>query len=304
MRTMTPLKVGTRGSRLALVQTEMVASALRAAGIGAGVEVSVIKTEGDRRQDVSLEEAGGQGVFVKDIERALLGGAIDIAVHSLKDMPAITPAGLTIGAVLERGDVRDALVSRGGLRLRDLPPDARVGTDSRRRSVQVLALRPDLRLESVRGNVDARVRKTETGEYDAVVLAAAGLERLGLLGKAAEIFDVETMLPAVGQAVLAVECRASDAATLALLAKVDHGDTRAAITAERAYLRRLGAGCRLPVGAFAETKGPQLYIRGMIGTEAGHLYREALSGAAAEAESLGETLADRLMAAAGVTAVR
>ena len=295
------IRIGTRGSRLALRQTEIVAQALRAAAPGIELDITVIKTEGDRRQDVSLEEVGGQGVFVNDIEQALLRGEIDIAVHSLKDMPAITPASLAIGAVLERGDARDALVSKGDLKLADLPPRARVGTDSRRRSVQIMALRPDLRLESIRGNVDSRVRKAESGEYDAVVLAAAGLDRLGLLHKAAEIFDVETVLPAVGQAVLAIECRAGDTATLALLSKVDHADTRAAITAERACLKRLGAGCRLPVGAFAEVEPYQVRLRGVLGTEQGRILRGEVRGSVSAAERLGETLAAELMAA-GVSA--
>jgi hydroxymethylbilane synthase len=252
---------------------------------------------------VSLEDVGGQGVFVKDIEDALLGGEIDAAVHSLKDMPAATRAGLTIGAVLERGDVRDALVSRGGLKLLDLPRGARVGTDSRRRSVQVLALRPDLRLESIRGNVDTRVRKAESGDYEAVVLAAAGLERLGLLDRAAEVFEVDVMLPAVGQAVLAVECREADGGTLSLLSKIEHAATRAAITAERAYLRRLGAGCRLPVGALGELEGPSLRLRAVLGTEDGRILRDQSRGPASEAEALGARLAEQLMAAAGVSAV-
>jgi hydroxymethylbilane synthase len=301
---MARLRIGTRGSKLALIQTEMVADALRAASPLVQIEVSVIKTEGDRRQDVSLEEVGGQGVFVKDIERDLLEGRIDVAVHSLKDMPAATPKRLTIGAVLERGDVRDALVSRGGLRLSELPKGARLGTDSRRRSLQVLAMRPDLRLDSIRGNVDTRVRKAESGEYDAVILAAAGLERLGLLPQASEVFAVDVILPAVGQAVLAVECRADDEATLGLVAAIDHAQTRAAITAERAYLRRLGAGCRLPVGAFGEVAGRELRLRGVIGTQAGEIRRGEASGRVAEAESLGERLAAQLMRAAGVAEMR
>jgi hydroxymethylbilane synthase len=301
---MTRIVIGTRGSQLALRQAQIVADALRASAPDIEIEVRVIKTEGDRRQDVSLEEVGGQGVFVKDIERALAEGEIHVAVHSLKDMPAVTPEALTIGAVLERGDVRDALVSLGGMHLDHLPRGARVGTDSRRRSLQLLALRPDLRLESIRGNVDTRVRKAESGEYDAVVLAVAGLARLGLFDKAADVFDVDQVLPAVGQAVLAVECRASDAPTLALLAGVDHPQTRAAMTAERAYLRRLGAGCRLPVGAFAEMRGRELRIRGVIGTEAGELHRGEVSGDASAVESLGEELAIKLMSAAGVTEMR
>ena len=204
---------------------------------------------------MALEEIGGQGVFVKDIERDLLDGAIDLAVHSLKDMPAETQPGLTIGAVLARADVRDALVSQGSRSLLELPPGARIGTDSQRRSLQLLALRPDLKIESVRGNVDTRVRKAEAGELDAVVLAVAGLARLALLERASQVFKVEEMLPAAGQGVLAVEVRADAEALRGLLARVEDEATRAAADAERAFLRRLGAGCRLPVGAYGEVTG-------------------------------------------------
>jgi hydroxymethylbilane synthase len=301
---MARLVLGTRGSPLALRQAEMVERALRAAAPGLDIEVRVIKTEGDRRQDVSLEEAGGQGLFVKDIEKALLAGEVDAAVHSLKDMPATTPDGLTIGAVLSRGDPRDVLVSRSGADLVGLPYGARVGTDSRRRAIQALALRPDLRLEGIRGNVDTRIRKTESGEYEAVILAAAGLDRLGLLGRAAQVFSVDEMVPAVGQAVLAVECRADDDRTMDLLASVEDAGTRAAVTAERAFLRRLGAGCRLPVGAFAEVKEGRLRLRAVLGSGAGDVFRDVSAGPVAAAEAVGLQLAERMLAAAGVTEVR
>jgi hydroxymethylbilane synthase len=301
---MARLVLGTRGSPLALRQAEMVERALRAAAPGLDIEVRVIKTEGDRRQDVSLEEAGGQGLFVKDIEKALLAGEVDAAVHSLKDMPATTPDGLTIGAVLSRGDPRDVLVSRSGADLVGLPYGARVGTDSRRRAIQALALRPDLRLEGIRGNVDTRIRKTESGEYEAVILAAAGLDRLGLLGRAAQVFSVDEMVPAVGQAVLAVECRADDDRTMDLLASVEDAGTRAAVTAERAFLRRLGAGCRLPVGAFAEVKEGRLRLRAVLGSGAGGVFRDVSAGPVAAAEAVGLQLAERMLAAAGVTEVR
>ena len=300
---MRPLVVGTRASRLALRQTAIVAEALRASRPDLEIETRTIRTEGDRRQSVSLEALGGQGVFVKDIERALAAAEIDLAVHSLKDMPATTPDGLTIGAVLERGDVRDALVSRDGATLADLPAGATIGTDSRRRAVQLLALRPDLRPTSVRGNVDTRVRKVETGELDAVVLAAAGLERLGLLDRASQVFDMDEMLPAVGQGALSVEARADDDELLTLLRDVDHGPTRAAVTAERAYLRRLGAGCRLPVAAFGSLDGGRLRLRGLLADGDGRTHRAELEAAAADAETVGAALAERLMTEAGVEAV-
>jgi hydroxymethylbilane synthase len=293
---MRKLVIGTRGSALALEQTRIVTEALRRIETDLDIEVRTVRTEGDRRLDVSLEAFGGQGVFVKDIEGDLLNGAIDLAVHSLKDMPAETPAGLTIGAVLPRGDVRDALVSFNKTRLAALPSGARVGTDSRRRSLQLLALRPDLRVESIRGNVDTRVRKAESGEIDAVVLAAAGLERLGLFDQAAQVFEVDEMLPAVGQGILAIEARADDQELLALLRRVEDKSTRVAAEAERAFLRRLGAGCRLPVGAYAVIRDGSVRLQGLLGDDAGVVHRGELSVPAEDAIEAGYELADRLTA--------
>ena len=281
-------------------QVELVLAALRQVEPNLQVTTSLVRTEGDRRQDVSLEEVGGQGVFVKDIERRLIDSEIDLAVHSLKDMPAETPPGLTIGGVLPRGDARDALVARDGATLDRLAPGARIGSDSRRRAVQILALRPDVTMTSIRGNVDTRLRKVESGDYDAVVLAAAGLERLALLRRATEVFDVDRVLPAVGQAVIAVECRADDDELLGLLARVDHKPTRLAVTAERAFLRRLGAGCRLPVGAYGELIGGSLRVRGLLAGDDGTAHRSQVSGPSADAERLGITLAERLAEDAGV----
>jgi hydroxymethylbilane synthase len=294
---MRSLVIGTRGSALALEQTRIVTEALRRAETDLEIEVRTVRTEGDRRLDVSLEAFGGQGVFVKDIEGDLLNGAIDLAVHSLKDMPAEMPAGLTIGAVLSRADARDALVSFKKKRLARLPSGARVGTDSRRRGLQLLALRPDLQVESIRGNVDTRVRKAESGEIDAVVLATAGLERLGLLGKAVQVFKVDEMLPAVGQGILAIEARADDQELLSLLQGIEHEETRIAAEAERAFLRRLGAGCLLPVGAHATVDHGTVLLRGLLGDDTGAIHRGALMAMAEDAVGVGHHLADRLMAA-------
>ena len=299
---MRPLVLGTRGSALARRQAELAIEALLRVGPDVEIETRVIRTEGDRPRDVPLEAIGGEDVFVKDIERRLAKGEIDLAVHSLKDMPAQTPEGLEIGAVLARGDPRDALVSRDGARLQSLPAGARIGTDSRRRAVQLLALRPDVRPASIRGNVDTRLRKVAAGEYDAAVLAVAGLERLGLLRQASQLFSVDELLPAVGQGALAVECRADDRETLALLALVDHKETRLAVTAERAFLRRLGAGCRLPVGAYAEVESGNLRLRALMADESGSLHRAEASASTAQAERLGSNLARRLMAATGPSA--
>jgi hydroxymethylbilane synthase len=295
------LILGSRGSALARRQSDIVLAALRGVAPDVDVEVQTVHTEGDRRQDVSLDAIGGQGVFVKDIEQRLQRREIDIAVHSLKDMPAETPAGLTIAALLPRADARDALVSRDNLRLAGLPAGAHIGTDSRRRSVQLTALRLDVFVDSIRGNVDTRIAKVMSGDCDAVVLAVAGLERLGRLDEASEVFEIDDMLPAPGQGVLAIECRADDAEVLDLLRSVDDAPTRAAATAERAFLRMLGAGCRLPVGAYAEVVEGRLRLRGLLASDFGEIAREETLGEVAEADGLGVTLAQRLMQKAGMT---
>jgi hydroxymethylbilane synthase len=260
--------IGTRGSRLALRQVELVSQMLRAASPDVAIDVREIKTEGDR-SNAPLSEIGGAGVFTKAIEDALLAGTVDIAVHSLKDLPPELPAGLTIAAVPERGDVRDVLVTRGGVSLDALPPGARIGTGSGRRAVQLRTLRPDLETAEIRGNVDTRIRKVQSGEYDGAVLAMAGLERLGLTEHIAQVFETEQMTPAVGQAALAVEVRADDDEAIALVRTIEHWQTRAAVEAERGYLRRLGAGCRLPVGAYAWIDGESLFVQGMLATDDG-----------------------------------
>jgi len=290
----TTLRLGARGSALARRQTELVSQALVAAHPDTVVETVEVRTEGDRRQDVPLEEMGGQGVFVKEIEQRLLTGEIDIAVHSLKDMPSELPAGLTLGALLPRGDVRDVLVGRGGLDLTGLPAGARIGSDSRRRAVQLTALRPDIEVVSIRGNVDTRLRKVDAGEYDAVALAVAGLERLGLGDRATQVFSEREVLPAAGQGAIAIECRAADTETLGLLAAIDDAATRAATDAERAFLRSMGAGCRLPIAAYATVDEGTLRVEAMIADDAGKMYRGAASGSVESAEYLGSSLAERL----------
>jgi hydroxymethylbilane synthase len=296
---MRPLTIGTRSSALALRQTEIALETLRRVFAGTEISTKTINTEGDRRDDLSLEEFGGQGVFVKDIEADLLSGAVDIAVHSLKDMPAEIPSNLTIAAVLPRADVRDALVSGGGKRLADLPAGARVGTDSRRRSLQLLALRPDLQIESIRGNVDTRVKKTLAGEIDAVVLAMAGLERLGLTAHASQVFEIEELLPAVGQGVIALEGRKDDYEVLGRLRLAEDIETRMAITAERAFLRRLGAGCRLPVGAFAyvDEEEDELHLRALLGSDDGKVFLRELIALPEDGVDAGYEMADNLLAA-------
>ena len=297
--------VGTRGSRLALRQTELVVDALRRAHPDREFVVRTVATEGDRRPDASLRVIGGRGVFVKALESALLAGEIDLAVHSLKDVPTELAPGLTLAAVTERGDVRDALVSRTGARLAALPAGARVGSGSLRRAAQVLALRPDLRVVDIRGNVDTRLRKVTEGEVDAVLLAAAGLDRLGWLDRAAELLDPEVVLPAVGQAALTVEVRADDAELAELLAAVHHGPTAAATAAERAFLRGLGGGCAVPVGAYGRVAGGRLVLDGLVAAPDGsRTVRERAEGSAAEAESVGARLAEAVLAQGAASLLR
>ena len=329
------IRIGTRGSPLALIQTRMVTDAIACYHADTQADVLIVRTEGDRNLQDSLVVLGGRGVFVREIEERLLAGDFDLAVHSLKDLPTTQPEGLVLAAILARGDVRDALVSHGGQILADLPPGAVVGSSSQRRSAQVLALRPDLVVQSIRGNVETRLRKLDGGQYDAIVLAAAGLERMGLAGRITESFSMAQMLPAVGQGALAVECRADDTRTVALLAPLDDAQTRAAVSAERAFLRGLGGGCTLPIGAYAEVEGSRddigiarasgdplphaaarqrssrqagddagewLTLHGLIAQPDGQrTVRGMLSGAVADAETIGVQLAERLLAEGGRT---
>jgi hydroxymethylbilane synthase len=288
------LVIGTRGSALARRQVELALEALRKVRPELEAEIKAVQTEGDRRSDTPLEVIGGQGVFVKDIERRLQTGEIDLAVHSIKDMPADLPSELLIGAFLPRGDARDALVSRDSATLADLPPRARIGSDSRRRALQVLSLRPDLEMASIRGNVETRIRKLDAGQYDGVVLALAGLERLGLAHRATQVFSIREMLPAVGQGVLAIQCRSDDSEVIDLLGAADHKETHIAAEAERAFLRALGAGCSLPVGAYATVEGDMIRVDAVLADESGKAHRADAKGPTSASERLGTALAQRL----------
>ena len=296
---MTRLRLATRGSRLALAQSELVAAALRASHPGIELELVRVRSEGDIDRDSPLTEIGGRGVFVRAVEQALLDGRAEIAVHSLKDVPTAAIEELTLAAILPRGDARDALVSSGGRRLAALPSGARVGTGSRRRALLLRALRPDIEVAPIRGNVDTRLGKVESGEYDAVVLAAAGLARLGRLEEATQLFEPMEFLPSPGQGALAVQCRGDDAATRGLLAGIDDAATRAAVEAERGVLAELGSGCSVPVGAYAQIADGLLALRAMIGDDAGEQasFGDA-AGPADEAEALGRGLAAQLGAGA------
>jgi hydroxymethylbilane synthase len=264
---------------------------------GRPVELVEIETSGDRVRDVALTQIGGDGVFTKEIQRALLDGAVDVAVHSLKDLPTTHVEGLTLAAVPARGPVGDVFVSRRHARFDELPPGAVVGTSSLRRRSQALHRRPDLRLVNLRGNVETRLRKLETEGLDAIILARAGLERLGLAGHVTEVLGPDWMLPAVGQGALGLECRADDRATLATLGPLNDLPTRRAVLAERAMLRGLGGGCLVPIGALASAHGDELTLRGVVLPPDGARRVEASeSGPASEPEALGRRVAEALLA--------
>src|SRR5579863_1799332 len=252
------LVIASRGSQLALWQAHWVEGQLTA--LGHECRIEIIKTTGDRITDVPLAKVGGKGLFTKEIEEALLDGRIDLAIHSLKDLPTEVPAGLALAAVPEREDPRDAMV---GARLSDLPEDAKVGTSSLRRAAQLRVTRPDLVIESVRGNLDTRLRKLDEGQYRAIVLAAAGLTRLGWANRIAEVLSPEVMCPAVGQGALAVGTRVEGEA-LQICGQWEHASTRAAVTAERAVLAALGGGCQVPIGAHAIVDGNALRLIGVV----------------------------------------
>ena len=295
---MPALRIATRGSQLALVQANLVADALRMAHAGLDVELVEVSTEGDRDRATPLSILGGRGVFVKAVEDALLDGRADVAVHSLKDVPTEEVAGLVIAAVPRRADPRDVLVASRGRRLADLPAGARIGTSSRRRMALLRAVRPDLELAEIRGNVDTRLSRVGDGAYDGAILAAAGLERLGRLDEATQLFDALEFLPAPGQGALGIQCRGDDAATMKLLARLDDSDTHAATEAERGLLRALGAGCSLPVGAYASVDGGLIALRAMLATDGGELPHFAdAAGPLREAATIGRTLGEQLLGA-------
>ena len=298
------LRLGTRASALALAQARFVATRLERTGCV--VEIVSMHTEGDRRVDARLTDVGGKGLFVREIEEALLAGDIDLAVHSLKDLPAAVPAGLALVAFPEREDARDVLVTRSPGRFVDLRPGAVVGTSSPRRRAIALSLRPDLDVQPLRGNVDTRLRKLQEGAGDAIVLAAAGLLRLGITAEHVDALDPEVFVPAVGQGVLAVEGRADDARTAGLLRTIDHGPTRACALAERAFLARLGASCLTPMAAHARLQGDVLRVSALVASEDGRcILREQTRGGPADAVALGLAVAERLLArgAADITAL-
>ncbi|MBO9609737.1 MAG: hydroxymethylbilane synthase [Paenibacillaceae bacterium] len=299
---MKTIVVGTRQSALALTQTNQTIDRLREIaeeqGIACRFELKKIVTKGDQIVDVTLSKVGGKGLFVKEIEEALLSGDIDMAVHSMKDMPAELPPGLVIGAVPKREDPRDCLIMTRYRTLAELPQGAKVGTSSLRRSCQLKALRPDLAIESIRGNIDTRLRKLETEGFDAILLAAAGLHRIGWSDRITVYLPPADCLPAVGQGALGIECRENDPFVRDLLERFNDAETALCVAAERSFLRRLNGGCQVPIGAFAqlEEKSPaRLVLDGMVGEpNGGELLRDRINGD--DPVRLGEQLAERLIA--------
>jgi hydroxymethylbilane synthase len=293
------LTIGTRGSLLALWQTNWVKAQLEKHHSDLLVEVQIISTKGDRVLDVSLPKLGeqGKGLFTKELEDAMFANEIDLAVHSLKDLPTELPAGLYLGAICEREDVRDAFVARAGIAsFGQLPVGAKVGTSSLRREAQIRATRPDLEILPIRGNVDTRLRKLDAGEYDAIILAAAGLRRLDYGNRITEYLDADIMLSAVGQGALGIETREDDERVNSLLKALDHEPTRFACLAERAFLKGLGGGCLVPIAAYGKIVDDELQLDGLVAKPDGsEIIRAEMKGKLSEAEALGQHLADQLL---------
>ncbi len=290
------IRIGTRGSQLALWQAQWVQKALMAKDPDLSVELVVIKTKGDKILDVPLAKVGGKGLFVKEIEAALVDGRIDLAVHSMKDMPSELPEGLTIGAVPLREVPNDVLISRDGSGISDLPAGARIGTSSLRRVAQLRHIRSNITIADLRGNLDTRLKKLENGGYDAIVLAAAGMKRLGFERRISQLLSPEIMLPAVGQGALCIETRAKDPAIETTIAFLDHPPTRHAITAERACLRQLEGGCQVPIAAYATLSHDQIHITGLVAElDGSNLIKATHMGSVHDAANVGVVLGQKLL---------
>jgi len=289
------LRIGSRGSQLALWQANHIAARLRA--YGHEVDIEIIHTTGDKITDVALAKVGTKGMFTKEIEEALAAGSVDLAVHSLKDLPTELSPGFEIAAITERQDPRDAFCSCHYSKIEDLPKNARVGTSSLRRQAQLKAIRPDLEIHALRGNVDTRLRKLESGDWDAILLAAAGLARLGLRPAHVAFLSSDVFVPAVGQAIIGVEIRRDDRRARAAIECLDHRATHVCALAERAYLRRLGASCTTPMAAHAVLDGTRLRMVALVASEDGRkVLRAEAAGAAEDAETMGRGLAESLLA--------
>jgi len=289
------LTIGSRGSKLALWQANWTKARLES--LGHECRLEIIQTTGDKITDVALSKVGTKGLFTKEIEEALLDGRIDLAVHSLKDMPTELPPCLTLAAIPEREDPRDAIV---GKKLWELPQGAKLGTSSLRRAAQMRVIRPDMQIENIRGNIDTRLRKLDEGQFDAILLAAAGLRRLGWQARIAETLEVADMCPAVGQGALAVETRADGGQGQQICRLLDHSVTRTCVTAERAVLARLGGGCQVPIGAHASIAAGRLVLRAVVVSPDGSMViKKSCEGVPAEAEAMGQRVGDALLAEGG-----
>jgi hydroxymethylbilane synthase len=296
------IKIGTRGSKLALQQSAWVRKRIAEKHPGLHIEVVRIKTAGDKITDVPLAQVGGKGLFVKEIEEALLRGEIDLAVHSMKDVPSDLPSGLHLGAITEREDPRDVLISRGGQRLEQLPSRARIGTSSLRRKAQLLRINPRWEIIPLRGNLDTRIRRLETEDLDAVIVAAAGVRRMGLEERVTEFLPLDAMLPAVGQGALGIECR-EEGGINELIAFLSHRESTMAVKGERACLRRLEGGCQVPIAAYGEVGGGRLHLRGLVASlDGSQLFRAEAHGD--DPEAVGEQLAEELLAQGAAEVLR
>lgn len=293
---MQQVRIGTRGSALALWQANWVKSKLEDIFLHCKIEIVRINTRGDRASNISLEDLGGEGVFVKQIEIALLDGKVDIAVHSMKDLPTVMPDGLTIGAIPERADPADVFISKHNLDFSDLPEGARIGTGSLRRRAQLLYARRDLIIRDIRGNVDTRLAKLQSDDLDAIILAAAGIQRLGYSDLVTQRLPYSICLPAVGQGALCVQIRAEDNVLYDMVKKIDHPESAVAVIAERKFLKRLGGGCYVPIAASGNVEHGKLNLAGLVADRDGQkVIRSNVSGRQEEAEHVGERLAEILL---------
>ncbi len=290
------IRIGTRGSALAMTQATWVKDQIEARLPGSRVSLVKITTKGDKILDVPLAKVGGKGLFVKEIEEALLRGEIDLAVHSMKDVPTDLPPELHIGIITEREDARDVLIAKNGEKLADLPSNARIGTSSLRRKSQLLTYRPDFEIVSLRGNLDTRIRKLKTESLHAVIVAAAGINRMALKDAVSEYLPVEIMLPAIGQGALGIELRREDEGLLDALSFLNHAETATAVRSERSYLKRLEGGCQVPIGALGAIKDGQLVLRGIVADPSGaRFFKKEMAGSLNDPEGLGIALAEDIL---------
>ena len=292
--------IGTRGSQLALWQANFIKSEIERHFEKITVDLQIIKTTGDRITDRPLAMVGGKGLFVKEIENALLNHEIDLAVHSMKDMPGELPDGLIIGAVPQRENPYDVLISKDNIRLADYPTGARVGTSSLRRASQIKHIRPDVTISSIRGNLDTRIKKLKSGDYDAIVLAAAGLRRLGQEEEITEYLDEQSMIPAVGQGALCIECRENDPDIAGIMDALNHFETRICVNGERAFLKQIEGSCHIPVACFGKIKNNQVILTAVVASEDGNdIIREQVVSEYDDIENQGRVLADKVLESGG-----